>query len=726
MKLKFLIALLGILGMSFFTVADLPKVEELKQRIKVIEATAEAMRSQDADFADWVKSQSAIHNSYNKAYAYSLKHGDYDAESLLSEWTRLIERMEYEIRRYSAQPDLEAMGRVNVLDFGAKADMTTDDASAIQKAINFAVANGKGVVFIPKGKYLLKRNHKGRSAAIKLNKVRDLKILGEDGTVLVMESNKPPFFHLTECENVRFENFHLTALKPIFSTGLIVDYTEDGKGVIIKHDGGVLPTDIQFKECEMPNFRTYDGRLAEDGKTPILYTGPAHITRKIGTWNFRLMEHVKDDLYSVKIPMAGEQHASKVMGKGLRLVHFARNHWAAFTLMHSNRCRIKRVSMNRIGGLVIRNNQGDSMFVTDCTLAAAPEEKFSFSSCADFYYTRVATLGGYVARNVVKNMADDCFNLHSAMVPVLRQEGNVIYVQENWIPEQRLSEKMKYIKAIDIVPHYGERLISAKTRYKVLAAEKVKIKHAETYLNQSQSNDKKIVTYTKEPQDVTVIKLTLDRDPGQLEVADPFIKWDEYSKIRNAKKYDLVHFVDFYSQGQVIENNYFADTVGRCWIMGSGSVLKNNVFNMRYPHFFYCSWNEYMGSWDEAWYPRVVTYSNNIVRMPEYTAFCMELTKYNPVDPSTWMRHIYIENNRLIFDMASFWYNVKNYNHPPLFEAKGVADLELIGNTFVLPTQEAGSRLVLKDVIGVIKDNKYFGNWGEDKFQGKVELFNKE
>lgn len=710
---------------SVIHAASLP--ENLGKRVAQLEAQAETMRITDSDFADWVKKQSSIHAAYRKAYEYDLKYASApEAESLLLEWENLIKRMEDELNVFRAMPDLDARGFVNVTDFGAKADGMTDDAAAIQKAIDFAVANGKGGVFLPKGRYLLKRNQKTRVAAIRLRNVKNLKITGEEGTVLVMESNKPPFFHMTECENVRFENFHVTALKPIFSTGIIVDYTADGKGIVMRHDGGVLPSDQQFDECEMPNFRTYDANLAEDGKTPILYTGPSHIRRRIATWNFQRMKHVKDDLYSVQVPMGKAKHASEVFGKGLRLVHFARNHWAAFTWMHSNRCRIKRVSLDRVGGLVIRNNQGDAMFVTDCTVAAAPEEKFSFSTCADFYYTRTASLGGFIGRNIVRNLGDDLFNMHSAMTPVLLQEKNVIYLPEHYIPEQRLSEKMHRLHAVDIVPHYGDRLVNASRRYRVLSAEKVVLQHPATYLDLRNSNDRKIVTLEKAESPVPAIKLVLDRDPGTLECASPFLTHQEYSKIRNAKKYDLVHLVDLYSQGQVIAENYFADTVGRCWIAGSGVVLKNNVFNMRYPHFFYCSWNHYIPTWDEAFYPHVVTYEGNCVRMPEYTTFCMEQTKYKPDDPSTWMRHIYILNNRLIFDLTSFNYAQKKFTHLPLFEARGVADLELIGNTFLLPGEDAGPRLVLQDVTGIVKDNKYLGRWTADVIGKNVSLHDKK
>jgi parallel beta-helix repeat protein len=53
-------------------------------------------------------------------------------------------------------------GIVSVKDFGAKGDGVTDDAAAIQAAVNFVYSNGGGIVFVPVGTYSI-------STWIKLN-----------------------------------------------------------------------------------------------------------------------------------------------------------------------------------------------------------------------------------------------------------------------------------------------------------------------------------------------------------------------------------------------------------------------------------------------------------------------------------------------------------------------------------------------------------------------------
>ena len=52
-----------------------------------------------------------------------------------------------EIRR------LAAVGWVNVKDFGAAGDGSTDDTAAIQDAIDWAYANGRQVIYMPSGQY---------------------------------------------------------------------------------------------------------------------------------------------------------------------------------------------------------------------------------------------------------------------------------------------------------------------------------------------------------------------------------------------------------------------------------------------------------------------------------------------------------------------------------------------------------------------------------------------
>lgn len=77
------------------------------------------------------------------------------ANSVFAESKQMNRHMQWDPGIPGGIPDVEVVA--NVLDFGAKADGVSDDASAIQKAID-AVENG--AVLVPKGDYVLKKGLK--------------------------------------------------------------------------------------------------------------------------------------------------------------------------------------------------------------------------------------------------------------------------------------------------------------------------------------------------------------------------------------------------------------------------------------------------------------------------------------------------------------------------------------------------------------------------------------
>ena len=321
--------------LSSIAVPAAPTVQELEKRVRTLEEKAETLREKDPDFADWIREQSSIHRSYRKAYSYDLKNNPAEAPMILDEWQTLIERMEQEWEIFRDMPDPEAGGLVNVKEFGAKADGKNDDAPAIQKAIDFAVKNGKGGIFLPQGRYLLNRRKGWRAPTLRFHRIKNFKMKGEQGTVLVMNSPKTPHFDIRNCENLRFEKFHITSLKPIYSTGVVTGWTEDDKGVIYRHDGGLSPLDPEITKSEMNFFRVSDAKLAEDGKTPLLYTGPRHLRRRILLFQDSV-KHLKDDEYiaypnhSRLWPLAPGEKTADIYRRGLRLINYARNHSGFF------------------------------------------------------------------------------------------------------------------------------------------------------------------------------------------------------------------------------------------------------------------------------------------------------------------------------------------------------------------------------------------------------------
>lgn len=82
----------------------------------------------------------------------------------------------------------------NIVDFGAIPDDGQSDKAAIEAAISAAEANGSGVVFFPKGRFLVHERTDNHTSILigKSNIVLRGSGSGEDGTLLVMTENLVP------------------------------------------------------------------------------------------------------------------------------------------------------------------------------------------------------------------------------------------------------------------------------------------------------------------------------------------------------------------------------------------------------------------------------------------------------------------------------------------------------------------------------------------------------
>ncbi|MCT4648545.1 MAG: glycoside hydrolase family 55 protein, partial [Carboxylicivirga sp.] len=81
----------------------------------------------------------------------------------------------------------------NVTDFGAVANDGKSDKDAIRKTVTAAVNNGSGIVFFPKGRFLVNEDNDDRKPIV----IKGKNIVfrgsgsGEDGTVLYMKNYLP-------------------------------------------------------------------------------------------------------------------------------------------------------------------------------------------------------------------------------------------------------------------------------------------------------------------------------------------------------------------------------------------------------------------------------------------------------------------------------------------------------------------------------------------------------
>ena len=113
-----------------------------------------------------------------------------------------------------AQPTATAKGAHptdgvhNVMDYGVKADGTTDDTAAIQAAIDAATERG-GTVSLPPGEYLLAGNLKIKEGVALIGANAGPMSIGQrKGTILLPlagrgDEDAPPFIHMTHATTVR-------------------------------------------------------------------------------------------------------------------------------------------------------------------------------------------------------------------------------------------------------------------------------------------------------------------------------------------------------------------------------------------------------------------------------------------------------------------------------------------------------------------------------------------
>ena len=112
----------------------------------------------------------------------------------------------------------------NVMDYGAKANGTTDDVAAVQTAVNACAAAGGGTVYMPDGNYYF---HAGHCANSDLGCCVELKtgvhILGESrsGTVISWDTGGASAIGATQNANIGIGNLTIQGLTPVH--GVIQD-----------------------------------------------------------------------------------------------------------------------------------------------------------------------------------------------------------------------------------------------------------------------------------------------------------------------------------------------------------------------------------------------------------------------------------------------------------------------------------------------------------------------
>ena len=251
----------------------------------------------------------------------------------------------------------------DVRKYGARGDAATDDAGAIQKAINAAAEAGGGVVVFPRGTYLVTRTLKITSSDIELSGA-GATIKLADGVAKTTKEGEVHVIFGTGTKSKRIANVRIT--------GLTVDgniYNQSGyynpRGIVFEHAERVLVKDVTIlrpfvgldfglnsDDCEARNCVIEDH--AEDGFDA---SGDANRTSGGVTTNIRFINcHARNAPRSDGNAWEIEDGVQGVLVQDCSVENVAgnafgiRNHWTKGKVIVSHDIELRRVRIHKVTG----------------------------------------------------------------------------------------------------------------------------------------------------------------------------------------------------------------------------------------------------------------------------------------------------------------------------------------------------------------------------------------
>lgn len=145
---------------------------------------------------------------------------------------------------------------VSIKDFGAVGDGTTDDTTAIQNAVTYAVSSGQKYVYAPPGAYRI-------TSTITVGAV-SITGAGQDATIFVAAiTDGTPVFKCTNITQAHFEKFRITAVTSAYGGTFNPTSFRDGLingqnciGIEIDSSGGSYARDFTLRDLFMYGLKT--------------------------------------------------------------------------------------------------------------------------------------------------------------------------------------------------------------------------------------------------------------------------------------------------------------------------------------------------------------------------------------------------------------------------------------------------------------------------------------
>lgn len=526
---------------SWFTIAALsaaiaamsaPVSELNKQRDELLApAVTEKLGAVDPLLGEWLTAQRRILKNLESAIAADPAQ----AESMIADYEYLLKRIAAEIDHARNTPQIDESSFYNVRDFGAKGDGIGDDGDAIRQAVAAAAADttGKRTVFLPRGRYRIKCTG-SRTGNLKLEKLRNLRIVGEPETELLLPGPFDVAVRLNQCDNVGLRNLKLTYLKAPYTVGRIVGFPADDTMRIEIAPGMVDPTDPMFRQAQTGGLMRFHSPELQHGKIWSRLSSIApHQSRPVVTpaggrlYDFKVNSHIP---------------VRKNYRLGTQVAFYARtygNH--SIDNADSSRTRLENITINTSSAMAILNNGSNRPFIINCRIEAQPGSPVSTS--ADGIYLRNLSLGGLIKGNTVRHIGDDFMNIHTIVHPAIRAEGKNIYLKaSDWKPAR-------------LAPGNRIGLVwSSRGRYDIVAEARI--------VSCENTGD-------------SLLKLTLDRDFGPVAVASA------------AGMPDMIILPENQCHGLVITENRFEDGLSRFLAGGHNVLFSGNIIIDKLSHHFF-------------------------------------------------------------------------------------------------------------------------------------------
>jgi len=298
----------------------------------------------------------------------------------------------------------EEAQRFNVRDYKAVADGSTDDAAAIQAAVNAAIKSKQPAeVFLPKGVYRLGHKivgpnpHTYAQSFINIIHGREIVIRGEQGTELLSSDLAHDFFSLVDCKNVTVRDLAMDCDPLPYTQGRIECVDVANKTVVLRIDQGYDELDRDdFKEFY--DLRIYDHPFYEGSMLDVYPHIKSRQRLGPGLWKCELK-------YGPDFQLRPSHVGKKWINWG---VHF---HGWAFRVSLSSDCLFENVKFYAGGDGMFSfwGNPGD-LTARHCYVGPPPDSGRLFTTDGGtmMFYNRgtVRMIGCDFSHT-----DDDCFNM---------------------------------------------------------------------------------------------------------------------------------------------------------------------------------------------------------------------------------------------------------------------------------------------------------------------------